>query len=71
MAAAVELFLRTLAIEQPIKPGTPDPYVPPKAGEMQPEEHLQIGIITQYITVLTKTHKELPSSHTGLDHSSG
>jgi arylsulfatase A-like enzyme len=32
MAAAVLMFLRTLAIEPPIKPGTPDPYVPPKAG---------------------------------------
>jgi arylsulfatase len=71
MAAAVGAFLRTLAIEPPIKPGTPDPYLPPKPGEMHPEEHLQIGVITQFVTTLAKTHSELPQPHHGLDHPSG
>ncbi len=56
MAAAAGAFLKTLVIEPPIKPGTPDPYLPPKPGELRPEEHLQIGVITQYVTSLTKTH---------------
>ena len=34
MAAAVGAFLRTLATEPPIKPGTPDPYLPPRPGEL-------------------------------------
>jgi hypothetical protein len=32
MAAAVSAFMKTLAIEPPIKPGVPDPYLPPKPG---------------------------------------
>jgi hypothetical protein len=46
MAAAVGAFLRSLGVEPPIKPGTPDPYSPPEPGELQPEEHLQVGLIT-------------------------
>jgi arylsulfatase A-like enzyme len=68
MAAAAGAFLKTLAIEPPIKPGTPDPYLPPKLGEMRPEEQLQIGVITQYVTSLTRTHKELPPPSHGLGH---
>ncbi len=64
-------FLKTLAIEPPIKPGTPDPYLPPKSGEMRLEEHLQIGVITQYINSLTRTHKDGPPPSTGFDRSSG
>jgi arylsulfatase A-like enzyme len=71
MAAAVGAFMKTLAVEPPIKPGTPDPYMPPKPGELQPEEHIQLGVITQYVTSLVKTHKELPQPHTGMDHQSG
>ena len=52
MAAAAGAFLKTLAIEPPIKPGTPDPYTPPKPGQLSPQEHLQIGPITQYVTTL-------------------
>lgn len=54
MTAAVQSFLQSLAIEPPIKPGTPDPYVPLKPAELHPEEDLQIGVITQYITTITK-----------------
>jgi hypothetical protein len=32
MAAAAGAFLKSLAIEPPIKPGTPDPYTPPEPG---------------------------------------
>jgi arylsulfatase A-like enzyme len=71
MAAAAGAFLKTLVIEPPIKPGTPDPYLPPKPGELRPEEHLQIGVITQYVTSLTRTHEELPQPHHGLEHASG
>ena len=71
MAAAAGAFLKSLVMEPPIKPGTPDPYLPPKPGEFRPEEHLQIGVITQYVTSLTKAHEELPQPHHGLEHASG
>jgi arylsulfatase A-like enzyme len=71
MAAAAGAFMKTLAIEPPIKPGAPDPYVPPKPGELRPEEHLQLGVITQFITTLVKSHDELPQPHSGLDHQAG
>ena len=71
MAAAAGAFLKTLAMEPPIKPGTPDPYLPPKPGELRPEEHLQIGVITQYVTSLSKTHEELPPPNHGVGHASG
>jgi len=71
MAAAAGAFLRTLAMEQPIKPGTPDPYLPPKPGEMRPEEHLQIGVITQYVTSLVKSHDVLPEPNHGIGHAAG
>ena len=38
IAAAAGAFLKTLVAEPPIKPGTPDPYVPPKPGELQPAD---------------------------------
>ena len=71
MAAAVAAFMKTLAIEPPIKPGIPDPYQPPKPGELRPEEHIQLGIITQFVTTLVKSHDEPPPPHTGLGHHSG
>lgn len=58
--------METLAIEPQIKPGTPDPYVPPKPGETRVEEHLQIGVITQYVTSLTRTLKESPAPEHGV-----
>ncbi|MGA7075977.1 MAG: sulfatase-like hydrolase/transferase [Halobacteriota archaeon] len=66
MAAAVGAFLRSLMVEPPIKPGTPDPYTPPKPDELRPEEHIQIGVITQYVAALAKTHAEPPDPNTGL-----
>lgn len=71
MAAAAGAFLHTLALEPPIKPGTPDPYIPPKPGDLEIEEHLQIGAITQYLTALTRKHKEPPPPQTGIGHSAG
>ncbi len=67
MAAAVSAFMRTLMIEPPIKPGTPDPYVPPKPGELRAEEHLQLGFITQFITTLVKANEKMQEPHIGLD----
>jgi arylsulfatase A-like enzyme len=52
MAAAASAFMKTLAMEPPIKPGTPDPYVPPKPGQLVPQEYLQIGAIVQFVTTL-------------------
>ena len=66
-AAAAGAVLKSLAVEPPIKPGTPDPYTPPKAGESRPETHLQIGAITQYVTTLVQTHDELPDAHHGIE----
>lgn len=71
MAAAVGAFMRTLAMEPPIKPGTPDPYTPPAPGEFVPQEHLQLGVITQFVTTLVKAHDEVPATHTGLEHQAG
>jgi len=50
--AVAGAFLMSLVAEPPIKPGTPDPYTPPAAGDMQPETYLQIGPIIQYVTML-------------------
>ncbi len=71
MAAAVAAFLHTLVLEPPIKPGIPDPYQPSKPGELRPEEHLQLGVITQFITTLVKAHDGTRPPHTELGHQSG
>lgn len=71
MAAAAISFLKTLAIEPPIKSGTPDPYVPPKPGEMRVEEQLQIGVLTQFVTALTRTPKESPPPEHGVTIQTG
>ena len=71
MAAAVGAFMRSMAIEPPIKPGTPDPYRPAQPGELRPEEHLQIGPITQHVTSLVRTHDEAPQPHHGIAHPTG
>ena len=71
MAAAIAAFLNTLAAEPPIKPGTPDPYVPPEPGELRPEEHLQIGPITQYVTALVRATGGLPRPRDGLERALG
>ena len=71
VAAAAGAFLKSLVVEPPIKPGTPDPYVPPGPGELRPETHLQIGPILQYITTLVRSHDELPDPGHGIAHQSG
>jgi arylsulfatase len=52
IALATTAFLKSLAAEPPVKPGTPDPYVPPKPGEWVVEEELDVGAITKYAAVL-------------------
>jgi arylsulfatase len=70
MAAAAGAFLKSSALEPPIKPGTPDPYIPPKPGEMKVEQQVHIGPITQYITVLSKAADALDFD-SGLDFDAG
>ena len=57
--------------EPPIKPGTPDPYVPPEPGEVVAQTHLQIGAIMQYVTTLVRSHDEPPDPDHGIAHQSG
>jgi arylsulfatase len=64
-------FLRSLASEPPIKPGTPDAYMKPKPGDLRPEEHLPIGAITQHVTSLARGHDDLPEPHHGVGHTAG
>ena len=71
MAAAADAFLASLVKEPPIKPGTPDPYVPPKPGDMQAQTRLEIGILTQYVTTLVHEHDETPTIHAGIEHQTG
>ena len=71
MAAAAAAFLKSLVVEPPIKPGTPDPYTPPEPGDFRPESHLQLGAIVQYITTLAQSHDELPDPHHGIEHQTG
>jgi arylsulfatase len=71
MAAAAGAFLQTLAIEPPIKPGTPDPYIPLKPSDMRAEEHIQLGVITQFVTTLVDAHQNPQPPHTGFGHDSG
>jgi len=71
MAAAVAAFLKSFALEPPIKTGTPDPYRPPKPGELRVEEHIQLGVITQYVTTLVKAHKEAPPPDPGIQGNTG
>jgi len=71
MAAAVAAFMKTLAIEPPIKPGAPDPYTPPKPGELRAEEHMQLGVITQFVTSLVRDVEEATPPHPGFEGHSG
>jgi len=71
MAVAAGAFLRTLAMEPPIKPGTPDPYTPPKPGELRVEEQIQIGPILQFVTTLVKAQGVPPDPPHGIDHQTG
>jgi arylsulfatase len=71
MAAAAGAFLKSLTVEPPIKTGTPDPYTPLTPGDLQAEEHLQLGAIIQYITALTRRHDEPPDPHHGIAQTAG
>jgi hypothetical protein len=71
VAAAAMTFLKSLAAEPPIKSGTPDPYTPPKPGQLRPEAHLQIGPIIQMVTTLVDTSGGTPEPDHGLVHSAG
>lgn len=71
MAAAVMAFMKTLILEPPIKPGTPDPYTPPKPGELRPEEHIQMGAILQFVTTLAKTVPEAAPADVGMGQQGG
>jgi hypothetical protein len=72
MAAAAAAFLKTLAAEPPINAGTPDPYTPPKPGDLRPQEVLQIGPITQYATTIVRANGGSPPEHAhGFHHAAG
>jgi len=71
MAAAISAFLMTLAKEPPIEEGTPDPYTPPAPGEWQPQTHINLGPITQFVTSLVKTHDEPQQPPSGMEHHAG
>ena len=63
--------MKSMVAEPPIKPGTPDPYTPPKPGTFSAESHLQIGPIIQYATSLVQEHDELPDPDHGIEHQAG
>jgi arylsulfatase len=71
IAAAAGAFMKTLALEPPIKPGTPDPYEPPKPGEMRPQEHVQLGVITQFVTSLVRAPNGPMAPEHGIEHQTG
>lgn len=71
IAAAAGAFLKTLVEEPPIKPGTPDPYVPPQPGEFVPQTHLELGAVARYVTMLVQSHDEMPEVHAGIEHQTG
>ncbi len=71
MALAAGAFLMSLAMEPPIKAGTPDPYTLPPPGEWKAESHIQLGPITQYVTALVKAHGETPNVHAEIGHPAG
>ncbi len=71
MAVAAGAFLNSLTIEPPIKPGTPDPYTPPRPGELHVEEHIHLGPITQFITALVRQQAEPPHPDPRMDHQAG
>jgi len=71
MAVAGGALLKSLAMEPPNQAWQPDPYTPPKEGELPSRGAIEIGAITQFVTMLVKEHDELPEPHTGLSHSAG
>jgi arylsulfatase len=71
MAAAVAAFMKSLVVEPPIKPGAPDPYAPPKPGELRAEEHIHLGVITQFVTSLVRNVEEATPPDPGFEGPSG
>ena len=71
MAGAANAFMMSLAQEPPIKPGTPDPYTPPKPGDFRIEEHINIGPITQFVTSLVRDHEGPHQPPAGIEHHAG
>ena len=72
MAAAVAAFMKTLADELPIKPGSPDPYVPPRPDEVRREEQIQLGVVTQFVnTLLVKAHDGVTQPEAGIESKTG
>ena len=51
--------------------GDTGPVHPAEPGELRPESHLQVGVITQYVTTLVQSHDELPDPGHGIEHQSG
>jgi hypothetical protein len=60
--AAAGAFLKTLAMEPPIKREHPIRTFHPSRAR----EHLQIGVITQYANSLTRTREEPPEPEHGV-----
>ncbi|WP_346355384.1 arylsulfatase [Azotosporobacter soli] len=54
MLAASTAFFKTLALEPPIKPGTPDPYVPPRPSEIKVKEYTQLGLVTECVSMISR-----------------
>jgi arylsulfatase A-like enzyme len=72
IAVAARRFLLTLAMEPPIKPGTPDPCTPPPPGEWQSQTSPQIGPVIEFVTSLVKTHDKVQQPDHGIEvHQAG
>jgi arylsulfatase len=71
MAAAAGAFFKSLMLEPPIRPGTPDPYTPPGPGEFRIEQHLQVGAVLPYVTSLVQTPDQPSDPHHEIGHSAG
>ena len=71
VAAAAGAFLKSLVAEPPIKPGTPDPYTPPKPGELRPRHTCRSARSSQYITTLVQVARRAPDPGHGIEHQAG
>ena len=72
IAAAAGAFMKSLVAEPPIKTGTPDPYTPPRPGQVRPEQHVQLGPVVQEITeILVTDGGGTGAPHHGIQHVTG
>jgi arylsulfatase len=74
IAAAAGAFMKTLAAEPPIPTGTPDPYAPPKPGELRADRHIQLGPIIQEVTQIVRAEgADVDQQHDihGIPHPNG